>query len=168
MSGTPTPSLQQMEETPKHAETEVVDFREGSQYEDIGEAAGQDMAEGDGTGMQTVGSPVRKVKIESPEYIFEDDLPTTASFNEALGRSLGEMVPENLQAAEDAPVPSSVLEGQELHLGPALMALANDLSRASPAMQTEDPVGEGEMGGVESGDPEGSSTEDVEYTTDRE
>ena len=177
MSGTPTPPLQKTEEIPEYTDIgenglgggfldeeieemggqDVAEGGGGFLDEEIEEMWGQDVAEGGGAGMQVVGS---MVKVESPEYRFEDDYPETTSFNEALGRSLDEM--ESLHAVADAVVPTSVSAERELHRSPVLMSPADSSNRATAGMQAEDPTVGDQMDGIE------MSQEDQAHTSDFE
>ena len=163
MSGTPTPPLQKMEEISEYTDIEESGLGGGFLDEEIEEMGGQDVAEGSGAGMQVVGSMVREVKVESPEYRFDDDYLETTSFNEALGRSLDEM--ENLDAVADAVVPTSVSAERELHCGPTFVFPADGSNRATPGTQAEDPTVGDQMDGIELSQEDQAHTSDFESSS---
>ena len=119
--------------------------------EDIEQLMGEQGAtEGGCAEMQAMDSMTREV---SPEFEFTDDLPETASFNEALGKTLDGMALDHLQTADDAIVPSSIPEEQELYFGPMSTALAHGTGIETPRTQVENPAGEDDINAIESTQP---------------
>jgi len=149
----------------EYAEIKQGGFCENPSDEETGERAGQDMAEVSGSaGMQLEGSAPTQVKMESPEFVF-DELPTNASFSEALNEAF---------AVAEGLTPSSVPGERGLshhHV--------NSSRRAVSHTHVENPAGEGVRSGqpghvlvyasdAEGSDAEGAAEMDVDYTADSE
>lgn len=192
IDGTPTP--QQIEGISEYTEVQGGGFCESSSDEEAGEKLDViseytkieggslleslsdeetgEIPEVSGEKVQDVRSPATQVKVESPEYLFEDELPATTSFSEAFDKAVMPLIAANglePPLVSEEPSPS--------------YRRANGPSRSVPHFCTENPAREDQTEDAESSRPsqvlvyasdaEGSGAEgvvetDAEYAADGE